>query len=579
MRRAMITAAAVAVGVTIAVPVAQAALKAPQQTGQSREYVVLYAEGTSTTAAHNAVKAAGGTVVKENADVGVATVRSTNDRFAVTARQQQALAGVARNRSIGHAPKNAQAKLKREAIERDGALGTSAKAGATKAGPSAEPLADRQWDMKQIHATAEGSYKVQPGSRAVRVGVLDTGIDGSHPDIAANFDSKLSRNFTTDVPADANGEPVDGPCEEEPDKSCNDPADVDEDGHGTHVASTIGSPINKFGVAGVAPKVTLVNLRAGQDSGYFFLQPSIDALTYAGKNGIDVVNMSYYIDPWLFNCVDNPADSPENQLEQRTIIQATQRALNFAHRNGVTLIGAAGNEFADYKEPFEDESSPDFADEPGEAPYKRTVPPSCLSMPVEGNHVIPVSSTGKSTNKSFFSSHGKGYIGVAAPGGASNETPDNKPDPTLAQLAAYPESVAKAAGELNPDGTPNTPRVVRDCKGSGSAKTCAYYQYIQGTSMASPHAVGVAALIVSKYGKRDQRLGGVTLDPRVTESVLRSTATPKACPDPRTHTYVYFARDANGELVRQESEQTCKGPKRDNSWYGNGIVDALRAVQ
>ena len=81
------------------------------------------------------------------------------------------------------------------------------------------------------------------------------------------------------------------------------------------------------GIAGVAPKVELVNLRAGQDSGYFFLQPTLDALTYAGDNGIDVVNMSFYIDPWLYNCRANPADSPAEQAQQRSIIDATQRAL------------------------------------------------------------------------------------------------------------------------------------------------------------------------------------------------------------------------------------------------------------
>ncbi len=46
----------------------------------------------------------------------------------------------------------------------------------------------------------------------------------------------------------------------------------------------------------MAPGVDLVNLRAGQDAGYFFLGPVLDALTYAGDNGIDVVNMSFYID-------------------------------------------------------------------------------------------------------------------------------------------------------------------------------------------------------------------------------------------------------------------------------------------
>ena len=81
---------------------------------------------------------------------------------------------------------------------------------------TAEPLAGLQWDMAQIHATAEGSYRVQPGNRGVRVGILDTGVDGTHPDIAPNFDAALSRNFTTDNPL------IDGAvCENPP--TCVDP--------------------------------------------------------------------------------------------------------------------------------------------------------------------------------------------------------------------------------------------------------------------------------------------------------------------------------------------------------------------
>ncbi len=187
----------------------------------------------------------------------------------------------------------------------------------------AEPLAYLQWDMQMMDATPDGSYDEQRGRRDVLVGIIDTGIDGSHPDIAPNFNRKLSRNFTTDIPL------VDGPCEV---ASCVDPADVDDNGHGTHVAGTVAAPINGIGMAGVAPNVTLVNLRAGQDSGYFFLAPTIDAITYAGDNGIDVVNMSFYTDPWLYNCRANPADSPAQQLEQATIIDATQRAVDYARR-------------------------------------------------------------------------------------------------------------------------------------------------------------------------------------------------------------------------------------------------------
>ena len=79
-------------------------------------------------------------------------------------------------------------------------------------------------------------------------------------------------------------------------------------------------------------------------------------------------------------------------------------------------MSAAGNGATDYTKTIIDDSSPDFASDAGEAPYERTIPPSCISMPSEGNYVIPVSATGPSTRKSYYSDYGKGYIAVAAPG-------------------------------------------------------------------------------------------------------------------------------------------------------------------
>ncbi|MFF2371599.1 S8 family serine peptidase [Agromyces sp. NPDC058110] len=548
-----------------------------------QEFVVLFTAGTSSAAAKAAVTAAGGTIVSENTDVGVATVRTTDSDFEAQALAQGAIEGTAQNRVIADAPDDAltgEQVKKLDAAEAEvrqhsgkASAASSAKKGNGKT-LTAEPLAPLQWDMQQIGATVDGSYKTEPGSKKVLVGILDTGVDGSHPDIAPNFDAKKSRNFTVDIPFDANGDVIDGPCEDEADGSCNDPADVDEDGHGTHVASTIGSPINGIGMAGVAPNVTLVNLRAGQDSGYFFLQPSVDALTYAGKIGVDVVNMSYYVDPWLFNCASHPADSPEDQQEQQTIVKAMQRALDFARNRGVTLVSAAGNGATDYTKVISDTGSPDFADVPGEIAYTRDLldPATCTSMPSEGKGVISVSSTGVSKRKAYYSDYGNGYIDVAAPGGDVYDTPTNTRDITKAILAAYPKSLAEANGEIDADGNPTVEYVVKSCDAAGT--TCGYYQYLQGTSMASPHATGVAALIVSKYGIPDIIRGGKYLPPAIVDARLRQTAVDTACPTPPAFTYTRIT-PAGATIT---ATHTCEGKLSQNGFYGNGIVNALKAV-
>jgi lantibiotic leader peptide-processing serine protease len=530
-------------------------------TTTSREYIVLYEHGANAKSARSAIAAAGGKLVSENADIGVATVRSSDASFASDVARSSAVVGATTNRVIGLAPRDGL-NVKRDRVEKD--LGTQR--GTPKGGhggKGADPLADRQWDMQMIHATTSGSYARQQGSHAVRVGVLDTGIDGSHPDIKPNFNERLSRNFTTDDPT------IDGACADDPDGSCDDPNNVDEDGHGTHVASTIAAPLNGIGIAGVAPKVELVNLRAGQDSGYFFLGPTLDALTYAGDHGVDVVNMSYYIDPWLYNCAANPADSPAEQREQRLVIAATQRAIDYARSHGVTTIAAEGNGHTDLGKPVSDDSSPDYPvdanGDPSEA-RDRTIDNSCKSMPTEADGVIGVTSVGPSGRKAYYSDYGLEQADVSAPGGDTRDTPDGSRKIENAVLAAYPKGVGLAAGTIDPTtGASKSPAVIEQ----GGA----YYQYLQGTSMASPHAVGVAALIVAQYGKSDKRNGGLTLSPDKVEKILEGTATDHACPAQEPFTYAW-----NPAPAPEDYTATCEGSPRRNGFYGNGIVDALAAL-
>ena len=89
--------------------------------------------------------------------------------------------------------------------------------------------------------------------------------------------------------------------------------------------------------------------------------------------------------------------------------------------------------------------------------------------------------------------------------------------------------------------------------------------------MASPHAAGVAALIVSQYGTPDLVHGGLTMDPALVRERLRATATNHACPLPATVDYTLVGRPASWN-------ETCEGTLEYNGFYGDGIVNALAAV-
>lgn len=177
MRKILLVALAVLVAAALALPASagpsvRAALTAQAQpSGQLRsangEYVVAYADGASTAAAHAAVKAAGGTIVKENTRVGVATVRSANPAFVRAAAGQRALVGAARNRPIGRIPSGSSAA--KDEVERlTAAERAAAKAGSGRAGrvPGQEPFADKQWDMRMIDATPTSGPTSTAGSAA-----------------------------------------------------------------------------------------------------------------------------------------------------------------------------------------------------------------------------------------------------------------------------------------------------------------------------------------------------------------------------------------------------------------------------
>ncbi|WP_214416901.1 S8 family peptidase [Sphaerisporangium fuscum] len=510
------------------------------------EYLVFYAKG-GQAAAVAAVKASGGTAGAVDTKLGYVMAHGPGAAFAERLGDSPAVVGVTDNRRIG----TATALTGRAASTAVPSQEISTAAGAR----GGDPLSARQWDMKMIGATPSGSYAKDRGSHKVLVGIIDTGVDGKHPDIAPNFNRALSRNFVTDHPKDPNGKVLDGPCEV---KGCKDPVDEDDDGHGTHVASTIGSPLNGIGVAGVAPNVSLVNIRAGTDSGFFFLKPVMDALTYAGDAGIDVVNMSFFVDPWTFNCAHNSADSRADQLQQAGIVTGVQRALDYARSRGVTLISALGNGSTDLGNPTEDKESPGY---PLGKERDRTIDNSCVNVPAESNGVISVSAVGPSKRKAWYSDYGIEQTDVAAPGGDPSDTGSSLKGAAREILAAAPEKALRAQKLIDAKGKPTSSSVVRDCHRG----TCSYYQYLSGTSMASPHAAGVAAILIDRFGKPGK--GGVQLSPARVEQLLYATADQTACPSSGSTTYSAV-----------EQTHACEGGKTKNGFYGHGIVDAFRAA-
>jgi lantibiotic leader peptide-processing serine protease len=518
--------AVLAAVVVVASSSALGAAAIPSTAPTALSYLVVFKQG-HRAAGVTAVRAAGGHVVRIDR-VGVGTVTSSNHAFVGALRASGAVAGVAHNARFFQPAQKAAAPppAGTHTVADEAAACASLYSVPLAIGP--DPLGPCQWDMRIIGASPMGSYAVNRGA-GVKVGDLDTGIDLNHPDLAPNLDLADSCSF---IYAST---PTSDPSEQVTPGDCSNKSAVqDLNGHGTHTAGTMAAPINGLGVAGVAPRATIVALKAGTIEGFFFTQSVVDGLVYAGDHGLDVVNMSFFADPWLFNC--------RNDAEQRAIVDAISRAARYAQQKGVVLVAAAGNEGIDLNHPIEDEISPDY---PPGAAVTRPVNNSCVVLPQEVPGVVTVSATGAQNLLAWYSTYGN-LVDVAAPGGSRFQTPT--PDTARGRvLAPYSATASDLADEAS------LGRLVQD-PSSG-----AYWAWLNGTSMAAPHAAGVVALIRSHHP--DLAAGAVA-------ALLKQAATKMPCPGVLDPGVAFF----------EAPVQTCSGGVGSNSFFGTGLVNALGAA-
>jgi len=487
------------VSMTSVLPVAAAPLPY-SSTGVTQTYIVLYKKNAVPSDAASSVSKAGGTLIYSYKQIGVLITSSDNALFTANLLKDSRVQGAAA--SAGFATQLD--------VDASDAIADAIIPGSPA--PGSDSLSGLQWDMDQIHAPA--ARAINGGSPSIVVGDIDTGLDYTHPDLAANVDDANSVNCLTGVPV--------------PGKV----AANDDNGHGTHTAGTIAAALNGIGIVGVAPNVKIAGIKAGNAAGFFFPEAVICAFMWAGSHHLQVTNNSYFADPWLFNC--------RNEAGQRAIWNAERRAISYAISQGVVVVAAEGNQADDLAHPTQDATSPDDT-----SPVLREIHNQCAVVPVEVPGVIGVTANGNLQLKSFYSSYGVGSADVIAPGGDSI-LQRTAAAPNGRVLSTWPASLFTV--------TCAAARRVTDPSG---AKYC----YQQGTSMASPHAAGVAALIMST---------GVT-SPGAVAAKLQNTADKIACP-PDVSIYAFFPAVDNG------APQVCQGDLDYNSFNGHGQINALTAV-
>jgi hypothetical protein len=219
-----------------------------------------------------------------------------------------------------------------------------------------EPLAGKQWYLE--HDNAWSYWPTVPKLFSVKVAVIDTGIDGSHPDLIGRV--VAARSFV-------GGSPY-----------------TDQQGHGTFIAGLIAAnPTNNEGIAGLAFNAQLMIAKVVGADGTISLEGEVAAIRWAVDHGAQVINLS-------LGGVRDPLDP---KLDTYSPLE--QAAVEYAYSKGVVVVAAVGN-----------------------GPQSPATPWRFAHYPAALPHVIGVSAVRQDGSVPDYSNRDAVYNDVAAPGAA-----------------------------------------------------------------------------------------------------------------------------------------------------------------
>ncbi len=163
-----------------------------------------------------------------------------------------------------------------------------------------DPYFPKQWGLSMIQAPS--AWNATHGSGSVDIAIVDTGVDGDHPDLSSKIIS------SADCTISAN---------------CIEVSSVDDNGHGTHVAGIAGALTNNgIGIAGTGYNTNLVSVKVLDSSGSGYYSWVANGIIWAADHGAKVINLSL------------GGTSPSTTL---------LNAINYAWNKGAVIVAAAGN--------------------------------------------------------------------------------------------------------------------------------------------------------------------------------------------------------------------------------------------